>query len=140
MANISAGDLGNVRCSSISELRTETRALRAKGARLRWIFLAAAIFLSPIAFAQTTPQVTGIDPPSGKVNDTATVAGSNLDKASVSAVFLSDDKSDYKATVVEQSAEKIVIKIPQVKAGGYNISIQVGDKLYIKPIKFTVEE
>ena len=140
MANISARDLGNSKCASISDVRTGTVALRAKGARLRWIFLAAAIFLSPIAFAQNVPQVTGIDPSSGKVNDTATVAGSNLDKGTVFAVFLSDDKSDYKATVVEQSAEKIVIKIPQVKAGGYNISIQVGDKVYIKPIKFTVEE
>jgi hypothetical protein len=140
MANISAGELGNLKCACISDARTGTGALRAKGARLRWIFLAAAIFLSPIAFAQNTPQVTGIDPPSGKVNDTATVAGANLDKASVSAVFLSDDKSDFKATIVDQAAEKIVIKIPQVKAGGYNISIQVGDKLYIKPVKFKVEE
>jgi hypothetical protein len=32
------------------------------------------------------------------------------------------------------------VKIPQVKAGGYNISIQVGDKLFIKPVKFKVEE
>jgi hypothetical protein len=41
---------------------------------------------------------------------------------------------------VEQSPEKIVIKIPQVKAGDYNVSIQEGDKLFIKPVKFRVEE
>jgi hypothetical protein len=41
---------------------------------------------------------------------------------------------------VEQSAEKIVVKVPQVKSGRYNISIQVGDKLFIKPVRFTVDE
>lgn len=140
MANIPATGLGIVKYASVFTARTETRALRPKGARRRWMFLAAAIFLSPIVFAQDTPQVTGIDPTSGKVNDTATVAGTNLDKPGVSAVYLSDDKNDYKATVVEQSAEKIIIKIPQVKAGDYNVSLQEGDKLFIKPIKFKVEE
>ncbi len=81
-----------------------------------------------------------MDPSSGKVNDTVTVAGENLAKTEVSAVFLSDDKNDYKATVVDQTAEKIVIKVPQVKPGGYNVSIQVGDKLFIKPVKFKVLE
>jgi hypothetical protein len=113
---------------------------RGKSAGSRWMFLAAAILLSPIVFAQKSPQVTGVDPNSGKVNDTVTVAGTDLDKASVSAVYLSDDKNDYKATVVDQTGEKIVIKIPQVKAGGYNVTVQVGDKLFIKPVKFTVQE
>jgi len=55
-------------------------------------------------------------------------------------VYLSDDKNDYKATVVDQTAEKIVIKVPQVKPGSYNVTVQVGDKLFIKPVKFTVQE
>lgn len=140
MANMSARDLGTFICADNSNIRTETKALRPKGAWRRWIFLAAAIILSPMIFAQNAPQVTGVDPSTGKVNDTVTVAGSDLEKPGVSAVFLSDDKNDYKATVVDQSEEKIVIKVPQVKAGSYNISIQVGDKLFIKPVKFTVEE
>jgi hypothetical protein len=69
-----------------------------------------------------------------------TVSGSNLGKAAVSSIYLSDDKNDYKATVVDQGDEKITIKVPQVKPGGYNISIQVGDKLFIKPVKFRVSE
>ena len=140
MANNSARGLGICKCVSASHAETGTKALRLKGAWRRWMLLAAAALLCPIVFAQETPQVTGIDPTSGKVNDTATVAGTNLDKPGVSAVYLSDDKNDYKATVVEQSAVKIVIKIPQVKPGDYNVSIQEGDKLFIKPIKFKVEE
>ena len=106
----------------------------------RFIFLAAAVLLSPLIFAQGTPQVKGVDPSSGKVDDSVTVAGENLGKGSVSAVFLSDEKSDYKATIVEQSEEKIVMKVPQVKSGDYNISIQVGNNIFIKPVRFTVQE
>jgi hypothetical protein len=96
--------------------------------------------MSPLILAQSSPQVTSVDPPSGKVNDSVTVTGADLAKGSVSAVFLSNDKEDFKATIVEQSAGKIILKIPQVKAGNYNISVQVGDKILIKPVRFTVEE
>jgi hypothetical protein len=106
----------------------------------RFIFLAVAVLLSPLLLAQGTPQVKGVDPSSGKVNDNVTVTGENLGKSSVSAVFLSDDKSDYKATIVEQTDEKIVMKVPQVKSGDYNISIQVGTNIFIKPLRFTVQE
>jgi len=98
------------------------------------------VLLSPLLFAQNTPQITGVEPPSGKVNDTVTISGQNLGKDAVSAVYLSDDKNDYRATVVEQGAEKIVVKVPQVKSGNYNVSIQVGDKLFIKPVRFKVQE
>jgi phenylacetate-coenzyme A ligase PaaK-like adenylate-forming protein len=106
---------------------------------MRWLFLVAVVLFSSLAVAQNAPQVTGVDPESGRVNDTVTVSGSNLGKATVSSVFLSDDKNDYKAVIVDQSDDKITLKVPQVKAGDYNISVQVGDKLFIKPVKFKVE-
>jgi IPT/TIG domain-containing protein len=68
-----------------------------------------------------------------------TVSGNNLGKDSVSSVYLSDDKNDYKTTIVEQSDDKITVKVPQVKPGDYNVSIQVGNNLFIKPVKFKVE-
>jgi IPT/TIG domain len=105
-----------------------------------WIFLTGIVLFSSLAVAQNSPTVTGVDPALGKVNDTVTVNGSNVGKESVSAVYLSDDKNDYKTTIVEQSNDKITMKVPQVKAGSYNISLQVGDKLFIKPVKFKVEE
>jgi hypothetical protein len=105
-----------------------------------WIFLAGIVILASIAVAQNSPQITGVDPATGKVNDTVTVSGSDIGKAAVSAVYFSDDKNDFKATVVDQSDDKITLKVPQVKAGDYNISIQVGDKLFIKPVKFKVQE
>ncbi|HWF13556.1 MAG TPA: IPT/TIG domain-containing protein [Candidatus Acidoferrales bacterium] len=119
--------------------KTETSS-RGKVRSRKWIFVAGIVFFSSLAVAQNSPQVTGVDPALGKVNDTVTVSGSNVGKDAVSAVYLSDDKNDYKGTIVDQSSDKITMKVPQVKAGSYNISLQVGDKLFIKPVKFKVQE
>jgi hypothetical protein len=107
---------------------------------LALLLAAALLTLGLLLFAQGAPQVTAVDPSSGKVNDTVTVAGENLGKDTVSAVFLSDDKTDYKATLVEQDEKKIVMKVPHVRPGHYNISIQTGNTIYIQPVRFTVQE
>ena len=140
MVNVSASDCGPSAIVSLPDAREEKQFQRNRNARTWLVFLTAVVFVSPLIFAQSTPQVTGVEPPAGKVNDSVSVSGQNLGKESVSAVFLSDDKSDFKATVVEQGAEKIVLKVPQVKSGNYNISIQVGDKIFIKPVRFTVQQ
>lgn len=98
------------------------------------------VITAPPVSAQDSPGITSVDPASGKVNDSITVTGTNLGKRSISAVYLSDDKNDYKASIVEQDDTKIVMKVPQVKPGSYNVSIQKGNSIYIQPIRFTVEE
>jgi hypothetical protein len=103
------------------------------------LFVLAAVFLSPLVFAQGTAKITGVNPSSGKVGDSVTITGEGLGKGSVAAVFLSDDKSDYKATIMDQAADKIVMKVPDVKPGGYNVSIQVGNGILIEPVRFTVQ-
>src|ERR1700676_2000250 len=107
--------------------------------RRRWLVLVGVVVLASLASAQGNPRVTGVEPASGKVNDNVTVTGENLGKSNVSSVFLSDDKTDYRATVVEQSDEKIVMKVPQVKAGDYKVSLQAGNNIYIQPVRFTVQ-
>jgi IPT/TIG domain len=139
MANLSAGRPDHGNFSLLSQTKTNTNTDRDHSARKIWLLLAGVILLSALTSAQNAPQVSGVDPATGKVNDTVTVSGDNLGKASVSAVYLSDDKNDFKATIVDQADDKIQVKVPQVKPGPYNISIQVGDKLFIKPVKFTVE-
>ena len=69
-----------------------------------------------------------------------TLMGENLGKDGISAVFLSDDTTDHKAVVVEQSGEKIVMKVPQLKAGNYNVGIQVGEQIFILPLRFSVQQ
>jgi hypothetical protein len=140
MATLSAG---RPRFSKTGNFRSLERPENIKRYRIpakRWVFLAGIVLVATMAVAQSVPQVTGIDPNTGKVNDTVTVSGTSLGKASVSSVFLSDDKDDFKASIVDQSDDKITMKVPQVKPGDYNVSIQVGDKLFIKPVKFKVEQ
>ncbi|MGA8768012.1 MAG: IPT/TIG domain-containing protein [Candidatus Acidiferrales bacterium] len=117
--------------------------LRTRFARASFVLLAAAALLAlpaRLLVAQgTTPRVTAVDPASGKANDMVTVTGESLEKSHVSAVFLSDDKDDHKVSVVSQAADKIVIKVPEVKPGDYNVSIQSGNAIFIQPVRFTVQ-
>jgi len=140
MATLSAGGPVFGTTSLFSRMKNAMTTDRGRNSHKRWVILAGVILASSLAIAQNSPQITGVDPASGKVNDTVTVSGNNLGKGSVSSVFLSDDKSDFKAAIVEQSDDKITVKVPQVKAGDYNVSLQVGDKLFIKPVKFKVQE
>ena len=114
----------------------------ARGRTIFKISLIAVILLlslAPRVGGQNAPKITAVAPAAGKVNDSVTLTGENLGKDSVSAVFLSNDKDDFKATLVEQASGKIVLKVPEVKSGGYNISIQEGDKILILPVRFTVQ-
>ncbi len=140
MATLSAGGPSFGKTILFSITKSGTNTDRRKNLFKLWVFLAGVILLSSLAVAQNAPQVTGVDPASGKVSDTVTVSGSNLGKATVSSVYLSDEKNDYKATIVDQGDDKITMKVPQVKPGDYNVSVQVGDKLFIKPVKFKVEQ
>ena len=102
--------------------------------------VATVALVAQLVVAQGRPHVAAVDPQAGKVNDSLTLTGENLGKEGVSAVFLSDDTTDHKATVVEQAGEKIVVKVPQVKSGSYNVSIQVGDQILVLPIRFSVQQ
>ena len=109
--------------------------------RSRWVFLATVSLLGALlAVGQNGPRVTAVQPGSAKAESSVTLTGQNLDKDSVKNVFLSDDATDYKADLIEQAAEKIVVKVPKVKPGSYNVSIQVGNNILIEPVRFKVEE
>lgn len=109
--------------------------------RSRLLFLTvAALLTASLALGQATPRVTAVEPEAGRVDSNLTVTGENLGSDTVVGIYLSDDKSDYPATVVEQSADRIVVRVPQVMPGGYNISIHVGNNIFIQPVRFTVEQ
>jgi hypothetical protein len=102
--------------------------------------LAAVVVFAQLVVAQARPHVTAADPQAGKVGDNVTLTGENLGKEGVSAVFLSDDTTDHKAVIVDQAANKIVMKVPQLKAGTYNVGIQVGEQIFVLPLRFNVQE
>src|SRR5260370_5262538 len=70
--------------------------------KISFIAIVLLFCLAPRAGGQNAPKITAVASAAGKVNDSVTLTGENLGKDSVSAVFLSDDKDDYKATLVEQ--------------------------------------
>lgn len=150
MANSPAYDPGSSRFNRLSGVENGTTCLSRKRTIYHTIhrtlqkigFITGALLLlclAPRAVGQNSPKITAVAPATGKVNDSVTLTGENLGKDSVSAVFLSDDKDDFKATLVEQGSAKIILKVPAVKSGGYNISIQEGDKILILPVHFTVQ-
>jgi len=100
----------------------------------------ALLLLAAVGWSQAGPKLTAVDPAAGKAGDNLTISGENLGKGSVEAVLLSDDEKDYPGEMVEQSGEKIVMKVPKVKAGDYNVSIKIGNNIYIQPVRFTVQE
>lgn len=91
------------------------------------------------ASPQASPKITGIEPETAKVGASLTVNGENLGKETVEAFYFSDEAKDYPAEVAEQSATKVVVKIPELKAGPYNIAVKVGDNIFIQPARVTIE-
>jgi hypothetical protein len=120
-----------------AHFQSRNQLLRAGGALLALISI-LTVPANRLA-AQGSPSISGVDPASGKPNDVITVSGQGLEKSHVAAVFLSDDKDDHKAVVVTQADDKITIKVPEVKPGDYNISIQSGNAIFIQPVRFTVQ-
>jgi hypothetical protein len=89
--------------------------------------------------AQASPKITGVEPETAKVGAALTVNGENLGKETVEAFYFSDDAKDYKAVVTSQSANKVVVTIPELKPGPYNLSVKVGDNIFIQPARVTIE-
>jgi len=102
------------------------------------------LFLSvtglPLARAQApSPKITSVAPLEAKVGDEVTLVEEKLGKGAVKAVYISSDKEDFRASIVSQSADKIVIKVPTVKPGTYNPSIEVEKALLIQAIPLTIQ-
>lgn len=104
------------------------------------VCIVSLLLVSAWLVAQGSPRVTGVEPITAKIGASVTVIGENLGKGNVSAVYLSDSSDDHKAVVVDQTSEKIVVRIPKVKAGDYNVSIQIKNDILIQPVRLSVEE
>ena len=88
----------------------------------------------------TNYRLTGIDPATVRAGGNITLKGENLTKDNIAAVFVSNASDDFPAPIVEQTGSKIVVRVPNVKAGDYNISIQVRRDVLIQPIRLTVRD
>ena len=107
-------------------------------------------FVAPILLVVTLglcaqeamPRMSSVDPSSVKVGDVVTVVGENLDKASVSKVYVTDQKNDLECQITSQTATELKVKIPAKAAGRMALMILTGGKeqrLIEQPVKLTVE-
>ena len=106
--------------------------------KLNFVAAILLLFISVVG-AQGPPRLSGVEPTTGKSGATATATGENLSRANVVAVFLSDANTDHKVAVIEQTSEKIVFRVPAIKAATYNVALQVNNDIFIQPVRFTVE-
>jgi len=59
-----------------------------------------------------TPLMRAVTPETAKAGDAVTVTGEYLDKTRISAVYLTDGKSEIKLTILEQTETTVKVKIP----------------------------
>ncbi len=91
---------------------------------------------------EAMPRMSSVDPSSGKAGDEVTVAGENLDKASVAKVYLTDGKNDIVCEITGQTATEIKLKIPAKATGRMALMILTAGKepkLIEQPVKVSVE-
>ncbi len=108
------------------------------------ILLAAFIGSICIQAQSGMPQMRAVDPGNGKAGTVLTVTGENLDKASVSKLFLTDGKNDIEVPIEGQEATSIKFKIPSAaKPGRLALMILTAGKdpkLIEQPVKVTIDE
>ncbi len=93
---------------------------------------------------QPMPRMTTVEPANGKIGDLITVAGENLQKDTVSKVFLTDGKNDVPVDITDQSATNIKFKIPaKATPGRFALMLLTSGKepkLIEQPVKVTVDQ
>lgn len=92
------------------------------------------------------PRMTTVEPVSAKIGDVVTASGEHLDKENVAELFLTDQKSDFKVEVTEQSATAVKFRVPaSVKPGRFGLVIRTPGtaanpaKDYVQPVRITIE-
>ncbi len=97
------------------------------------------------AFAQQAmPRMASVEPQNGKTGDILVVSGENLQKDTVTKLYLTDGTNDILVEITEQTATSIKFKIPaKTKPGRLALMVLTGGKepkLIEQPVKVTVEE
>jgi len=93
--------------------------------------------------AQGMARMNSVEPSSVKAGAEATVNGENLDKNTVTEIYITDGSSDIKLQIVQQSAASIKFRVPAgTKAGRFSMMLLTtgaDPKLIEQPVKLNVE-
>src|SRR6266404_2722136 len=97
-----------------------------------------------LPLAAQVPQMNTVQPEGGKVGAVLRIHGTNLSKARVDEVYLTDHTHDMKVRVLDQSDNAIEFRIPpSVKPGKLLLLVKISGKqavLLEQPVYITVEE
>jgi hypothetical protein len=106
-----------------------------------WLIAGLIALTMALGAFQALPRCTALDPDTGKVGDTIAVKGENLDKASISEVYLTDGSKDTKVPISEQTGTQIKFKVPEIKPGRYHLAMLTanGSSMIDQPVVLTVE-
>jgi hypothetical protein len=104
--------------------------------------------LVALALPGDLPSHTGVpmmriaEPDSGKIGDILEIQGENLAQDNVKTVYLTDENTDIKVVIVDQTASSIRFRIPpSAKPGRFTIMVLTTDqppRLIEEPVKVTV--
>ena len=93
---------------------------------------------------QAMPRMASVEPQNGKSGDVLVVTGENLQKDTVTKLYLTDGTIDTPVEITEQTATAIKFKIPaKAKPGRLALMVLTGGKepkLIEQPVKVTVDE
>jgi len=111
--------------------------------RLTPVFLLLSIGLAVPAAAQV-PQMSTVEPDSGKIGSVLRIHGVGLGKAKVDEVYLTDHTFDMKVKVLDQTDDSIEFRIPpSAKPGKLQLLVKTTGKqpvLLEQPVYIKVEE
>jgi len=90
---------------------------------------------------QVMPRCTTIEPDTGKVGDTISAKGENLDKKNIAELYLTDGSKDTKVAISQQSDTEVKFTVPQIKAGRYHLCVLTANRASMieQPVVLTVE-
>ena len=112
--------------------------------KLSFVVAVVLAALCVVYAQQAMPRMSTVEPGNGKSGDVITVAGENLQKDTVSKVYLTDGKNDTEVQIMEQSATAIKFKIPaKVAAGRLALMVLTAGKeakLMEQPVKVQIDE
>jgi hypothetical protein len=108
------------------------------------LVLTLLCFGSALPSLAQVPQMTKVQPDSGKIGSVLRIRGLYLDKAKVDEVYLTDHTFDMKVKVLDQTEDSIEIRIPpSAKPGRLQLLVKTAGKepmLLEQPVFVTVEE
>src|SRR2546422_5767473 len=91
--------------------------------------IALLVAASLAAFGQQAmPRMVSVEPPNGKVGDVVAVNGENLQKDTVTKLYLTDGKNDLQVEITEQTATSIKFKIPAKATGRMALMVLTAGK------------